>query len=209
MQQLMRDQIFVSYAHENEVWLQEFRTMLSPAERKGLVDTWSDARVAPGTQWLEKIREALSRSRVGLLLVTPEFLASAFIRDEEMRTLLARASEGSLKLYWVPISATLFEYTELNRIQSAWNPERPLDGLPAPARRAAVAEICRHILDDLGQLPALTRDGRLSLRERVAKQLGDKYEILEEIGTGGSAIVYKAKSHDFDRLVAVKTLVAS
>ena len=33
MQQLMRDQIFVSYAHENEGWLKEFKTMLSHVTR--------------------------------------------------------------------------------------------------------------------------------------------------------------------------------
>ena len=36
--------------------------------------------------------------------------------------------------------------------------------------------------------------------------LGDRYEILEMIGVGGMAEVYKAKCHKLNRMVAIKVL---
>ena len=36
--------------------------------------------------------------------------------------------------------------------------------------------------------------------------IGDRYEILEKIGTGGMSDVYKAKCHKLNRYVAIKVL---
>ena len=41
---------------------------------------------------------------------------------------------------------------------------------------------------------------------KIGMMLGDRYEILEKIGTGGMSDVYKAKDHKLNRFVAVKVL---
>ena len=40
----------------------------------------------------------------------------------------------------------------------------------------------------------------------IGKLLDNRYEILQVIGTGGMAVVYKALCHRLNRLVAVKIL---
>ena len=40
----------------------------------------------------------------------------------------------------------------------------------------------------------------------IGKVLGNRYEILEKIGSGGMAVVYKAKCHLLNRFVAIKIL---
>ena len=42
--------------------------------------------------------------------------------------------------------------------------------------------------------------------EMIGKTLGSRYEILEKIGEGGMAIVYKARCHLLNRFVAIKIL---
>ena len=41
---------------------------------------------------------------------------------------------------------------------------------------------------------------------KIGMVIGDRYEVLEKIGTGGMSDVYKAKDHKLNRLVAVKIL---
>lgn len=41
---------------------------------------------------------------------------------------------------------------------------------------------------------------------KIGMIIGDRYEVLEKIGTGGMSDVYKAKDHKLNRLVAVKIL---
>ena len=41
---------------------------------------------------------------------------------------------------------------------------------------------------------------------KMGMMIGDRYEILESIGTGGMSDVYKAKCHKLNRFVAVKVL---
>jgi serine/threonine protein kinase len=183
--------------------------MLAPAGERGLIGIWSDESITAGEDWSAKIHKALESSRIGLLLVTDHFLQSEFINRVELAKLLTAAKKGGVSIRWVPVSASLYRYTDLNGIQACWDPEKPLDKLAEADRKAAIQKICVEIVEEFGAAPNVSVGRRENLRDRVQERLGAKYTITGEVGTGKFSIVYRAERKHPTRAVGVKVFVAS
>jgi WD40 repeat protein len=141
----MRDLVFISYSHRDRDWLEHLRIYLKPYTRKNF-SIWADPYIEVGGEWRRDISGALSRSCVGVLLLSPEFLASDFIYAEELPPLLEGANAGSIILVLIPVSASNYEATPLAKFQFAHPPDRPLDKLRKPERSAAFVEIVKKIV---------------------------------------------------------------
>lgn len=204
-----RDQIFISYAHEDAHWRDEFLGMLAPACERGLIGVWSDDTIAAGENWSENIHRALERARVGLLLVTRHFLQSKFVNSVELAKLLSSAKSGGVSIRWVPVSASLYECTELAQIQACCAPERPLDKLAEAEQKAAIQKICLEIVEEFGSASKVSEGKREDLRAKAQARLGERYTIMEEVGSGKFSVVYRAEQTQPKRTVGVKAFVAS
>ncbi len=93
--------VFISYAHKDETFKDELVTMLAGMQSRGIVDAWQDRRIEEGDEWYRSIQDAMTECDLALLLVSPPFLASRFIRDEELTRLFQRRREQGLRV--VPI----------------------------------------------------------------------------------------------------------
>ena len=94
-----RTKAFVSYSRKDELWKDRLMTHLAILEFEGLLHLWADTQISAGDDWYQRIQTAMDDSRVAVLLVSPDFLASKFIRNEEVPRLLQRhACNGMLIL---------------------------------------------------------------------------------------------------------------
>ncbi|MEM7351276.1 MAG: protein kinase [Acidobacteriota bacterium] len=205
----VRNQIFISYAREDSDWKDRFERMLAPARDSGRVQVWTDKNIEAGEGWDETIRQELSQTAVGLLLVTPHFLESDYIRQVELQELLSAAETGEVAIRWVPVSASLFTSTELRDLQACWPPAKPLDSLDKAAASGAIQQICHEIVKKFGSSSRFSQSHLDSLRRKVQTRVGKKYKIIEEVATGKFSIVYKAESIGAKQTVAIKALVAT
>ena len=205
----LRNQVFISYAHKDVEWKDAFVRMLGPAIERGNISLWSDGKIPVGELWSRQIDDALNSAAAGLLLVTPAFLDSNFVKTVELPRLLNLAKTSGVGIWWVPVSASLYTATALSEVQAAWEPKHPLDGLTPPEPNSAIQKICRQLVEDFGFLPKVTRHHRRNLSSELQTRLSQRYQVGDEVGAGRLSIVYKATQKNPNRDVAVKLFVAS
>lgn len=98
---------------------------------------------------MQEIDNALSATRVAILLVSANFFNSEFIQDNELPYLLEMQQNGKVRIIWVALSTVLYEGTPLENFQCANNPRIPIDALTEPEQNAEWVSICKQILAEL------------------------------------------------------------
>jgi len=143
-----RDLIFISYSHQDRAWLDKLFIFLKPYQRKGVLTVWADGHIQVGDRWERKIGNALDRARIGLLLVSPHFLASDFIMEEEVAPLVQSADNGHVTMFCVPISSSAVEdATDLDQYQWPRSPREPLDLLPEAEQHAELVKTVKMLVE--------------------------------------------------------------
>ncbi len=94
--------LFYSYAREDEELRDELEKHLTTLKREGTISSWHDRQILPGQHWDEEIAEELNRADVILLLLSPDFIASDYICDKELKIALRRRRAG--KAVVIPIA---------------------------------------------------------------------------------------------------------
>lgn len=151
---MSKNKIFISYSHEDEEWLKIVRVHLKTIENIiGGIDVWDDTRIKTGDKWKEEIDNALKNAGVAILLVSPNFLASDFITNDELPPILKKAeSEGThiFPIFVRQISKTVFLRSKLKDFQFLNAPEKPLRRCSDPDIDAYMGKLLDEIIDKMG-----------------------------------------------------------
>ena len=140
----MRDQVFISYSRKDKDWLERLQTMLVPLIRAG-IKVWADPEIKPGEEWKKAIEQALARTKVAVLLVSSDFLASRFILENELPPLLEAAKNEGLTILWVPVRPSYYRRTVIASYQAAHPPASPLSKLDHANQEDALVSIVEKI----------------------------------------------------------------
>ncbi|NPV20371.1 toll/interleukin-1 receptor domain-containing protein [Bradyrhizobium aeschynomenes] len=90
--------VFFSYSHKDEALRDQLETHLSMLKRQGFIETWHDRRITAGEKLDAAISANLERADVVLLLVSPDFLASDYCYDKEMKRAIERHEAGECRV---------------------------------------------------------------------------------------------------------------
>jgi len=110
--------IFCSYAHKDQTFLSTLKTHLFPLQRRGLIDTWSDIDISPGTDWEKKIETHLNTAHIILLLISPDFMASDYCYSKEMQRALERHERDEARVIPIILRPVDWQDTPLGKLQA-------------------------------------------------------------------------------------------
>ena len=86
--------VFISYSHKDERFLKMLMGQLSMLANRGLIRIFTYEAIVPGALWQEEIQSQLSRAAVVILLVTPDYLESIFLIEDQLPRILADAENS-------------------------------------------------------------------------------------------------------------------
>ena len=145
-----RTKVFISYSHHDDKYLKRLAVHLEPYRRSGAIEIWSDTQIQPGALWRDEVANAIATTKVAILLVSADFLASKFIAEHELPPLLAAAQTEGAVILPVVVGACNYDDSDLAPFQAINAPSRAIARL-SPAKRdeewAKVARLAKQALE--------------------------------------------------------------
>jgi hypothetical protein len=154
--------LFLSYVHEDEGLREELTNHLALLEHQGYISGWSERKMSAGSEWKGQIDEHLESARIILLLVSPDFMASDYCSDVEMKRALERHKANEARVIPIILRHVNWRQGPFAKFQAL-----PVNGRPVtdfPMRYKAFTEIEEGIRGVVREL----RAERAGLMEQIA-----------------------------------------
>jgi TIR domain-containing protein len=172
--------LFISYGHRDMQpmnWLERLQLYLAPSRQEGVVEIWDDSKIEPGDKWREQIKTALGRASSAIFLVGPAFLASDFVRNQELPVLLEANNTRGCRIYPVVVGYSAYDRSVLKQYQAFNDPNTPLEALSLAEQNRILNELSKQVDQDLRSDRASSKTfnqqdtGVRSAMREIAKQL--------------------------------------
>ena len=168
---------FISYSHNDKAALDRLHVHLKNLTREGRIETWYDRNILAGGELDAEIERELEASDLFLLLVSPDFIASDYCVEREMRRALERHAAGTARV--VPIIVEECDWKAMRELRqlkavptdgkaiSAWaNPNTAYLNVVQELRRIIEAEAVPTAAAKVADEPSATRPSMARYRAK-------------------------------------------
>jgi hypothetical protein len=155
-----RSGVLIAYSHRDRDLLGELQVHLKPLQKAWMLDLWDDLRVDDGPRGAAELQRAVEATRVAVLLVSPNFMSSAFVARHALPALLAGQEH--------PRAAVMCVY--LRPALDVFNETRFVDPITGADRLVRVTSF-RGLNDPVHPLSALERPDRHEVLQSAAAEI--------------------------------------
>jgi len=139
--------IFVSYSHDDVELFKEVRKHLDCLEHLSS-EIWVDEVIRGGQQWNAEIEKALAAADLALLLLSPDFIESDYIRIHELPRLTQRARTNEIILYPVLLQTCGWDLIpDIKELEVRPKGLIPLATIPDQGRKETLAKMVGEIAE--------------------------------------------------------------
>jgi hypothetical protein len=124
-----RPRIFISYSHRDKAYTEQLMVHMVPLRKRFDFDLW-DQDITLGEFSKAEVESTLKGADIAILLVSPDYLASEWISNVELPTLLERAERGEARVIPIILRPSAWAHTPLAYFQALPRDGKPLSALP-------------------------------------------------------------------------------
>lgn len=172
--------VFFSYSHADEDLRDQLEKQLSTLKRQRVIETWHDRRIGAGNEIDRAISERIETDDVILLLVSPDFIASDYCYDREMRRAMERHEAGDAIVIPVILRPCDWHGTPFGKLLAV-----PTDGKPVtqwPDRDQAFLEVANAVREAAARIPDLSKRAAAAAGPAESAQANALRDAGERIG---------------------------
>ena len=138
-------EIVISYAHRDQELKDDLIVQLSPLRRQSFIAAWHDRDINAGDDWKREIDTHLNTAGMVLLLVSPDFIASDYCYEIEMKRALERHDAGECRVIPVFLRACDWKGSPFGRLQGLPDDAIPVVSAQWPSRDDAFLRVAQGI----------------------------------------------------------------
>jgi len=163
-----RARVFISYAHAdndsldpNRRYVDRLLTHLRVGPLANQRAIWSDSDIETGGLWNQRIHDAIASAEAAVLVVSPSFLASRYISEDEMPLILGRMHGGALAVFPMllrpcSVDRAVYDYIDprdgpsrlkLSELQFANPIDRPFNALSESQQDALLTKVAQQVFE--------------------------------------------------------------
>jgi hypothetical protein len=119
-------EIFFSYSSNDENLRDKLVTHLGQLKSEGRIREWYNRQISPGIDWDKEINEHLNSAKIILLLISPDFQSSGYIRGVELKRAMERYEAGEARVIPVILRPADWETAIFGKLQALPKNAKPV-----------------------------------------------------------------------------------